>query len=297
MKAKGYWSWWNQFGSVPLAQCVTRARELNQGVVVKANFWTAFNAFKNAGIPVAVERYTYPDQPLTEARYLVDGINRGAMFAVVNAEIEWERAGPEGGVAMSQLLDEIERLAPGTEVYASVDTRGSRMSMPYQRVMKDRCDGWMPMIYPKAFYPTGFAPTVHVPRAFADCLDRSQDFGGLPVLPTMQTYDNIGSQAVNLELAEIVRRELDGCQAYTVCHATNSEWRTFVNGIPDTVPIPPPPIDPPNELEEQMRLLETRINISGQFLQLAGYGFAGQEAPEDLLRTCHFIIHLAEAQN
>ena len=291
MKAKGYWTFWNQYGSVALAQCVTRAKELNQGVIVKANYWTAFNTFKNAGIPVAVERYSYPSQPDLEAQYLAEGINRGAQFAVVNAEIEWERAGSSGGTAMTRLLDELERRVPGVEIYASVDTRGDRMAMPYQQVMKDRCAGWMPMIYPKAFFFPPFRPTVHVPAAFANSLD-GRDFGRLPVIPTIQTYDNIGTQAVNLELAEIVRRNLEGCQAYTVCHATNSEWRTFVNGLPDTVPVPPQPIDP---LEEQMRAMETRSNISGQFLQLAGYGFAGQEAPEELLRTCHYIIHLAEA--
>ena len=296
MKAAGLWSWWNQYGSVRLADCVRRARQMEGqgGVIVKANYWTAFNAFKNAGIRVAVERYTYPDQPLVEAGYLADGIRRGAEFAVVNAEIEWENAGNTGGVAMTQLLNELERLAPGTEVYASVDTRGNRMSMPYQNVLRGRCTGWMPMIYPKAFFFPPFQPTRHVTAAYRNSLD-VRNFGGLLVFPTMQVYDNIGVQAVNLQLAEVNRRELPGAQSYTICHATNSEWAAFIAGIP-SVPDVPEPIELDNELEQQIREIEVRMNISGMVMELAALGFQGQRADEDLLRTIHYIIHLTEAQ-
>ena len=297
MKAEGYWTWWNQYGSVSLRDCVQRAKELNQGVIVKWGYWQEFDAFKNAGIPVAIERYGYPNQPVVEATRLAEGIARGAEFAVINAEIEWEQAGAAGGQAMKQLLDEFKRRTPQrTEIYGSVDTRGNRTQQPYQQELAKDATGWMPMIYPKAFFFPPFQPTVDVPAAFRNSLDMSQSFRNKPVFPTIQTYDGIGALAVNLQLAEVERRQLPGCQAYTVCHATNSEWRAFVSGIPGNGnggPIVPPD----EELEEEFRKQQARLNISGKVLQLAGYGLAGDDAPEELLRTVHFVIHLAEAEN
>ncbi len=293
MKADGFWTWWNQFGSVPLNQCVQRAKLLRGGgVIVKHGYWTQFNTFKNAGIPVAVERYVYPGQPLTEARKLAEGIARGAEFAVVNAEIEWERAGEAGGVAMTKLINEFKRLQPNAELYASVDTRGNRTKLPYQQVLGEACTGWMPMIYPKAFFFPPFQPAFHIPQAFTNSLDAGQDFQGKPVLPTMQTYDNVGVFAVQQQVAESVRRSLPGTQAYTICHATNAEWAAFIT-IQPTVE-PPVVTPPPDQDEERIRLLELRLNLTGKVFQWAGYSLSGEEAPEETLATLHYLLHLAE---
>lgn len=225
MKAAGWWTWWNQYGSVPLGECVERARR-TAGVIVKANYWPQMELFRAAGIPVAVERYVYPTQPLQEAAMLAEGIRRGALFAVINAEVEWEQAGSAGGAAMTQLIEAFRRAYPHVELYASVDTRGGRMLAPYQQVLKQHVAGWMPMIYPKAFGQS-------VERAFAAALDGSaKDFGGKPVLPTFQTYDGIGSPFVHGQMAEVRRRELLGGQAYTVGHATGAEWDAFLLELP-----------------------------------------------------------------
>ncbi len=153
MNARGKWTWFNQYGSQDFGMIIRRAKAINiQGIITKANHWAAFDAFKAAGIRLGVERYTYPSQPVREARYLADGIDRGAEFAVINAEVEWERAGAGGGDAMTILIAEFKRLHPLIEIYASVDTRGSRTQMAYQQVLGREIKAWMPMIYPKAFF-------------------------------------------------------------------------------------------------------------------------------------------------
>ncbi len=298
MKAKGHWTWWNQYGNVPLDKCVRRAKKLKDGgVIVKHGYWTAFDAFKRAGVPVAIERYTYPGQPLVEAQKLSEGIVRGAEFAVINAEIEWERAGNSGGRAMKVLIDELQRLTHGVEIYASVNTRVDRTRLPYQKELGKRCTAWMPMIYPKEFFFPPFRPAFHIPAAFTNSLDTDQSFQNKPVLPTFQTYNGIGAHAVNLEINEVAKRDLPGMSAYTICHATDSEWTTFIASQPNTAPPPPPPPTDTEELEEQIRLLELRVALSGKVTQWAGYGFAGEEPPQELLETLHFLLHLAQKDN
>jgi hypothetical protein len=100
------------------------------------------------------------------------------------------------------------------------------MAKPYQRAMADVCDGWMPMIYPGAFQQ----PTA---RAFAAALD-GKDFAGKPVIPAIQTYNNIGAASVREQLRECERRDLAGFGAYTIGHATNSEWAEIEDTAPAT---------------------------------------------------------------
>lgn len=228
MRAEGYWTWWNQYGSESVVTCIQRVKAAGvAGVIVKHGFSSVVAAFGNAGIPWATERYTYPDQPRSEAEWLAADIANGAQFAVINAEKEWESlpAGP-----MTQLVNRFRELQPHAELYASVDTRGNRTHLPYQQVLGANIAGWMPMVYPLAFYP--HRPAGHVSQSFQDCLD-GKSFQGKPVLPTIQTYGNIGAGAVQQEMAEIVQRGLPGCQAYTVGHATVAEWQAFHAGIPE----------------------------------------------------------------
>lgn len=76
------------------------------------------------------------------------------------------------------------------------------------------------MIYPKAFNQTP-------EEAFTASLNSGQSFKGLPIYPTIQTYDTIGLEAVKQQLTEVHKRALPGCQAYTLGHATNEEWEAF----------------------------------------------------------------------
>lgn len=290
MKADGFWSFWNQYGSVPLNVCVERAKQLQRGVIVKHGFWTAFDAFKAAGVPVAIERYVYPSQPVREAERLSEGIARGAEFAVINAEVEWERAGAAGGIAMRLLIDTFKGLQPGVEFYASVDTRAGRTSQPYQQVLGAACTGWMPMIYPKAFFFPPFRPESHVPRSFTRSLDDGQDFQGKPVYPTIQTYDGVGEFAVRLQVSEVEQRGLPGLQSYTICHATNIEWAKYIAGQFETSYR----LDQPGgDLQTQVNALQLRLHLTAWVFQWGGYALGGQEAPESLLRQLHHLLHLS----
>lgn len=231
MKAAGRWAWWNHH--VPryktLPECVERARAAKlDGVIVKARYWDILEGFRKAGIRVGVEVYTKPMSNATDADALVEGIRRGAEFAVVNAEVKWEQ--PESGEQIRQLCNRVMAHSDSIELYASVDTRGRRMSMPYQQVLSQFITGWMPMIYPKAFYPA--MPAGFVWAAFRDCLDY-KDFAGKPVLPTIQTYDNITGPSVKDQLFDIHTRGFQGYQAYTIGHATDAEWQVIVDDAPE----------------------------------------------------------------
>ena len=282
MKAAGFWTWWNQFSPLPFAACVDRAKKCD-GVIMKANYWTQFDAFKAAGIPVAVERYVYPSQPLQEARYLADGVQRGARFAVVNAEVEWES---QPVAPMRQLLDELVRLAPGVEVYASVDTRGNRTSLPYQQELIGRCTAVMPMIYPAAFRPA--QPPGFVTAAFRDCLDSGQDFQGKSVLPTIQAYDQIGAEDVLAQFQESDRRGFLGCNLYTVGHASLDEWAVFARLV--------------SEEKDEMGLLEgiatlkDRHVFAAMIADLAEANARGQRLPKATIDRIMYVLALAKAQ-
>ena len=233
-KAAGFLTWWNQYGSAPIETCIQRVKQLGAqgggGVITKAGYWTEFEMFKAAGVRVGVERYAYPSQPFREAQMLAAGIARGAEFAVVNAEVEWEQ---QSAAPMEQLVFEFQRTCPGVELYGCTDTRGGRLSLPYQQVLLRYAAGMMPMIYPGAFQQTAAA-------AFAAALDRGQDFRGVPVLPAIQTYGGVGGAMVDAQLNEVKRRGLPGCQAYTVAHANDAEWEAFVVAVPAAPAAPAP---------------------------------------------------------
>lgn len=274
--AEGRWAWWNQYGSVPLPTCVRRAREARlRGVIVKWGYPEARDAFASAGIAWATERYVYPDQPDLEARRLAEDIAAGARFAVINAEVEWEPLGPE---PMRRLVAEFRRLQPSVELYASVDTRGVRMSLPYQRVLADHIAGWMPMIYPAAFEQT-------VRDAFAAALDGNdpsansgQRFGGKPVLPTIQTYGGVGPEMVAEQIAEVRRRGLRGYQAYTIAHATDAEWSVLVREAQE---------EDNMEAIDELRRLQA---VASLFLQAAGHALRGEPLPPDLRAQLRYLL-------
>ena len=236
MEAEGRGAWWNQYSNRNVPDCIARAKDSGiQFVIVKASYPTIMEQFIEAGITVGVESYVKPDNPDREGRDLARAVARGAKFAVINAEAEWEDIGSPG--RMRRLIQAFRSEQPNTELYASTDTRGGRMGLPYQRILGEYITGWMPMMYPLAFRSA--RPYGYIAKAFGDCLDRGQDFQGKPVLPTIQAYDNIGTYAVKEMLAEVERRGLKGYQAYTIGHATDSEWKVIEDDTMfDTRPAP-----------------------------------------------------------
>lgn len=220
MKAAGFWTWWNQYGTVPFETVARRATQC-AGIITKAGYWEQLEAFKNAGAAVAVEAYVLPHRPLDDAALLAEGIRRGAQFAVINAEEPWEHT---DGVAMRALLGRLLNLAPGTQTYACIDSRAHRTTKPYAQHLIANSTAVMPMIYPLAFYPN--RPDGYVGRAFADALDRA-DFQNKPVLPVIQGFGAIPPGTIHEQLADVLRRGLHGCSLYTAAHATTATWQTF----------------------------------------------------------------------
>lgn len=272
MKAVGYGTWWNQYGSQDLGLVIARARQTGF-IITKWGFWTQFDAFRRAGLRIGIERYSYPTQPQAEAQMLAEGLRRGADFAVINAEIEWEST-PAG--TMRAFLAEFRRLAPTAELYASVDTRGGRTHLPFQRELAREITAWMPMIYPKAFAQS---PA----QAFRSSLESGQDFAGRPVLPTLQTYENIGPSEVSAQMAEVARRRLAGAQSYTVGHASGPEWQAYVLSIPA----------PPEEDEDMTWLDEKIVGFDGRpirFKVLAGGPPSYPTQERELTRREHLTL-------
>jgi hypothetical protein len=275
--AEGRWAWWNHYGAVPVASCVRRAKEASlRGVIVKWGYPEARAAFAQASIAWATERYVYPDQPELEAQRLAEDIDRGAAFAVINAEVEWEPLGPE---PMRRLIAEFRRRQPTAELYASVDTRGNRMDLPYQRVLAEHVAGWMPMVYPGAFG-----------QSVGDAFAASLDVGAirespLPVLPTIQTYGGVGPTAVGEQIAEVRRRRLPGYQAYTIAHATDAEWAVLVrDGSAELAEVA--------EDEEMTAIDELRglQAVAGLFLQAASHALRGERLPERLKAQIKYLL-------
>lgn len=251
MKAKGKWAWWNQYGNMSVQACIDRTVDSGlEGVIVKADYPSIVGRFLAANLRVGAENYVRPEQPEREGEALANAITQGCEFAVINAEAEWEdRMGGE----MRRLIGAFRDQQPDTELYASTDTRGGRIGLPYQRVLGEHITGWMPMIYPLAF--RDHRPTGYIQAAFADCLDRGQDFQGKPVLPTLQVYGGIGPNDVRIMLAEVRRRGLKGYQAYTIGHASAAEWKVITN---DATFAPPVPVPDPDWLEERITGLDGR---------------------------------------
>ena len=256
MKAEGKWAWWNQYGSVTVPNCIDRAKEARlEGVIVKASYPRIQERFQRASIVVATEEYCLPTRPKEHGTLLASAVQNGAKFAIINAEVEWEQAGQAGSTHMETLISTFRSIHPSIELYASVDTRGSRTMQPYQRALSRHIVGWMPMIYPLAFRP--HASGGFVASAFEDCLYKGQAFNNLPVLPTIQTYDNIGPAAIAEEIKEVEERGLKGYQAYTICHATDEEWAVIVG---DNTVV--------EEDDEDMAWLDgTIVNYSGDPVQ------------------------------
>jgi hypothetical protein len=267
--AAGRWAWWNQYGSVPVATCVRRALDARlDGVIMKWGYAEPREAFARAGIAWATERYVYPDQPEAEARRLAADLARGAAFAVINAEVEWEALGAE---PMQRLVAELRRLRPEAELYACIETRGRRTELPYQRVLADHVAGWLPMVYPQASGQS-------VPDAFAASLDvAALRATRLPVLPVIQTYGGVGAAFVRAQLDEVRRRGLAGYSAYTIAHATDAEWSVLVRAGEEA------------EMGtlDGLRALQTTAAI---FLQAAAHALRGERLPDALRAQLRYLL-------
>jgi hypothetical protein len=269
--AAGIWAWHNQYNTLPLAKCVERAQRAKlEGVIVKYGLPEAEKAYAAAGIRWATERFAYADSPISEGNKLADAVDAGACFAVINAE-EGGGWGPATatGPAMERLIDTFRIRHSGAPLYASIDTRGDRLSHPYQQVMLERCNGIMPMIYPGAFRPS--QPGGYIEEGIADCL-WNKDFRHLPVFPTLQSYSweypkgsgqihamgpfGISRQA---ELLKVYGGLIQGFQFYTIHHATDAEWEEVCKVV---AACSAPPLTTATELE----LRKAYMDLAGKLM-------------------------------
>lgn len=258
-------AWWNQYANVDPAYAIARARAARlDAVIVKAGYPRVRDALLNAGITVGTEIYAYPNTIERQAQQLRDDMAAGAAFIVLNCEHEWE---PLDAAPMRALIAAI----PPVPMYACTDTRGARWDMPYQRELRARAHGFMPMIYPKAFGQSAA-------RAFSAALD-GRDFLGRSVVPAIQTYDNIGAAAVTDQIAQCTARGLAGYGAYTIGHATDAEWSAIIAHAPTHTPTPTPRPTP--------RQLNTAATV---FVDAALHALRGRQLPDSVLAAIRYLI-------
>lgn len=228
--------------------------------------WAAeLMAEDGAGVQTAPARATMFGQMLAE-QALQPGCG-GAIINLEEADGGWHS---DDGNATRRLIARFRTVTAGrVPLYASLDTRGNRPDYPYQRVCAELCDGVMPMVYPKAFGQTpkrAFEASI-TPKLLAA-------WKGKPVIPTIQTYDAIGGNAVykQLELARL----FDGVNAYTMGHATALEWATVANHKLASKPIELPL--PSVEANLALGLAQLRVRWLEAMIQLAKEGTADEVA-------------------
>ncbi|MBI5288160.1 MAG: hypothetical protein HY873_04230 [Chloroflexi bacterium] len=104
--------------------------------------------------------------------------------------------------------------------------------MPFVReAARGGVDGWMAMVYPKAF---GRTVTASFDAAYPGPV-----YLGLPCAPVIQTYDAIGAPAVLTQVDEARRRGAESLSIYVVETASDEELRAVATAHDEVVPADP----------------------------------------------------------
>jgi hypothetical protein len=106
------------------------------------------------------------------------------------------------------------------------------------------------------------------------------------VLPTIQTYGGVGPTAVGEQIAEVRRRGLPGCQAYTIAHATDAEWAVLVRDAEASSQGSARGEDEMAAIDD-LRALQT---VAGLFLQAASHALRGERLPGDLKAQIKWLL-------
>jgi hypothetical protein len=152
---------------------------------------------------------------------LADAVDAGASFAVANCEPNdgggWGDAG--AAVAIRRLVAAFRARHDSVPLYVAADLRhGRSLGAPFVReAARGGVDGWMPMVYPKAFHLSV--------RAAFDAAYPGPAYLGLPCAPVIQTYDGPGALMVLEQVAEAKRRGAASISIYVVETATDDELR------------------------------------------------------------------------
>jgi hypothetical protein len=215
----------NGYHNRPAAEVLRRARIARlDALVIKYGDPPFERAITAAGMKWGVERFAYASQAVREANMLADAVDAGASFAVANCEPNdgggWGDASAAG--AVRALIDGFRGRHAFTPLYICADLRrGRSLDAPFvreaARAGSRGIDGWMPMVYPKAFRQT-------VGASF-DAAYPGATYLGLPCAPVIQTYDAIGADAVAEQVAEAKRRGGTSLSIYVVETASDDELR------------------------------------------------------------------------
>src|SRR3990170_940305 len=152
----------------------------------------AANAQKcgQAGLLVAAEVFSIPRTCREEGQLLRRAVlGGGALSVVLNAEPPHEA---DSGDGVQRFLEAFSGAAP---LFAATDFRGDRLARPYHVELAKAVAGWMPMVYPHAFYPD--RPFGDLQRAFDDVYWQWRELGprlpepgrSAPLYPVIQAYD------------------------------------------------------------------------------------------------------------
>lgn len=210
----------NGYHMLPAAEVARRARLAKlDALIIKYGDAAFERAIAAEGIQWGVERFAYADQAKREGEMLADAVDAGAAFAVANCEPNdgggWER--PMATVSIRALIDVFRRRHPRAPLWICADLRAGRSrGAPFVRAAaKAGIDGWMPMVYPKAF-------SQPVKAAF-DAAYPGDSYLGLACAPVLQAYDSVGPGAVLEQVFEAKRRRAPALSIYVVETASEAE--------------------------------------------------------------------------
>jgi hypothetical protein len=212
----------NGYHNLPPDEVVRRARLAGlDALIIKYGDPAFERAMTGEGITWGVERFAYASQPAREASMLGDAVDAGAAFAVLNCETNdgggW--GDTRAAAAIRTLIDAFRARHASVPLYIAPDLRrGRSLDAPFVlEAARGGIDGWMPMVYPKAFQQTA--------RAAFDAAFPGATYLGLPCEPVIQTYDDAGPMLVLEQVAEARRRGAAGLSLYIIETASDDELR------------------------------------------------------------------------
>ena len=172
----------NGYHNAPPDEVVRRARLAQlDALIIKYGDPEFERAITAAGFVWGVERFAYAAQAAREGEMLADAVDAGASFAVANCEPNdgggWGDAGAAD--AIRALIDTFGARHASTPLYIAADLRhGRSLDAPFVReASRGGIDGWMALVYPKAFVQTA-------PAAF-DAAYPGARYLGLPSDPVI----------------------------------------------------------------------------------------------------------------
>jgi len=212
----------NGYHNLPAREVLRRAHVARlDALVVKYGDALFEREISTAGMRWGVERFAFAAQAAHEGNMLADAVDVGASFAVANCEPNdgggWGEAG--AAPAIRSLIAAFRNRHSDTPLYVCADLRSGRsLDAPFVReAARGGVNGWMAMVYPKAF-GQGVA-------ASFDAAYPGRDYLGLPCSPVIQTYDAIGAPMVRAQVDEARRRGAASLSIYVVETASDDELR------------------------------------------------------------------------